>query len=211
MITLGIVLAIKLAAKKALLHVIPTKDIMKIDKQLAFEAGAALISGVATAVVAPAVASALTDTQKPENWYATGSVAVVLGAGIMVTGALMGKNTMAIAAGAAMVGVGASFAYLSYEAKSAQEARKKAKDDLTAADVVAAAAAASKNMVKGFVGLEQIDGAHHRSVIPGQVNTGLSQSVAAPHGFGPLMPSTAQGMSGRRYVRAFDTILGGGR
>ena len=98
---------------------------MKLDKDLAFGAGAAVVSGVATAIIAPWGASKIADTSKPENWYATGGLAVVLGAGIMV---LAGKNAAATAAGAAMVGAGASFAYLGYQgyaAKTKQDAGKK--------------------------------------------------------------------------------------
>ena len=144
MIPLSLV-AIKLATKQALFHLIPKEKIMNIDKQLAFAAGAALVSGVATAVIAPSVASLVTDPKKPENWYATGSVAIALGAGIMVAGSLMGKNAPAIAAGAAMVGVGASFAYLSYQAT-----RPAALPDPKTTDTSTA--------VKGFVGLGNIAG-----------------------------------------------------
>lgn len=89
---------------------------MKLNTELAFSAGAAIISGVAAAVIAPQVAAKLTDTTKPENWYATGAVAVALGAGIMILGS---SNGTAKAAGAAMVGAGASFAYLGYQGYAA--------------------------------------------------------------------------------------------
>lgn len=142
MIPLGLV-AIKLATKRAIFHLIPKEKIMKLDKELAFAAGAALVSGVATAVIAPAVASLVTDPKKPENWYATGTVAIALGAGIMVAGSLAGKNAPAIAAGAAMVGVGASFAFLSYQAT-----KPAAVPDTKTADT----------STKGFVGLGNMAG-----------------------------------------------------
>ena len=98
---------------------------MKLDKDFAFGAGAAVVSGVATAIIAPWGASKIADTSDPKNWYATGGLAVVLGAGIMVLG---GKNAAATAAGAAMLGAGASFAYLGYQgyaAKQKQDANAK--------------------------------------------------------------------------------------
>jgi uncharacterized membrane protein YebE (DUF533 family) len=101
---------------------------MKLDTELAFSAGAAIISGVAAAVIAPQVAAKLADTTKPENWYATGAVAVALGAGIMILGS---SNGAAKAAGAAMVGAGASFAYLGYQGYAAT---KKAIADKKVAD-----------------------------------------------------------------------------
>ena len=87
---------------------------MKLDsKDLAFKAGAAIVSGIATAVIAPTVASKIANTADPKNWYATGGVAVVLGAGLLVMG---GKdNAPVMAAGAAMIGAGASFAYLGFQ------------------------------------------------------------------------------------------------
>lgn len=100
---------------------------MKLDKDLAFGAGAAILSGVATAIIAPQVAAKIADTTKPENWYATGAVAVALGAGIMILGS---SNGAAKAAGAAMVGAGASFAYLGYQGYAAT---KKAAADKAAA------------------------------------------------------------------------------
>lgn len=96
---------------------------MKLDKDLAFGAGAAAISGIATAIIAPMGASKLVDTSKPENWYATGGLAVVLGAGIMVIG---GGNKAATAAGAAMLGAGASFAYLGYQGYAAKKKQQEA-------------------------------------------------------------------------------------
>lgn len=86
---------------------------MKLDsKDLAFKAGAAIVSGIAASVLAPYAASQLTNTADPKNWYATGGVAVVLGAGMMVLGS---KSVPVAAAGAAMIGAGASFAYLGYQ------------------------------------------------------------------------------------------------
>jgi len=96
---------------------------MKLDsKDLAFKAGAAIVSGIATAVVAPTVASKLANTADPKNWYATGGVAIVLGAGIMLLGGK--ENVPVAAAGAAMIGAGASFAYLGYQGYKLAESAK---------------------------------------------------------------------------------------
>lgn len=99
---------------------------MKLDKDLAFGGGAAIVSGIATAIIAPWGASKIADTTKPENWYATGGLAVVLGAGIMVVGS---GNKAATAAGAAMVGAGASFAYLGYQGYAAKKKQEQAAAD----------------------------------------------------------------------------------
>jgi hypothetical protein len=58
--------------------------------------------------------------------------------------------------------------------------------------------------------LFHIQGDRFKSVLPGQTNIGRDNAVPGPGTrFGNLMPATSQGMSGQRFVRAFDTMVPG--
>ena len=153
------------------------------------ESGAALLGGALVAV------AATMEPVKKANAFAPGILAALAG----IAAVAFSKDGPLNTAGYGAMGVAG---VLLYEGYLAMDEQKKAE---------AAAKAGGGTAVKGFVGLDQIEGPHHRSVLPSQVNLGLSQNVAAPHGFGALMPSTAQGMTGKRYVRAFGTMSGGGR
>jgi len=152
------------------------------------ESGAALLGGALVAV------AATMEPVKKVNAFAPGILAATVG----ILAVAFSKEGPLNTAGYGAMGVAG---VLLYEGYLAMDEQKKAE----------AAAKAGGTAVKGFVGLDQIEGPHHRSVLPSQVNLGLSQNVAAPQGFGNLMPSTAQGMTGKRYVRAFGTMSGGGR
>lgn len=120
---------------------------------------------------------------------APGAVAAAIGLGALA----LSKNGLLSSAGYGALGVGG---ILLYEGITAMIAESKAKSD-------------DKQSTQGMVGLDAIFGSHPKPVLASQTNIGLNQSPVAPKVGRNIMPSTAQGMSGNRYIPAFGSLYGG--
>lgn len=81
-------------------------------KALAIVGAAAAIAGVAATVAVPYAAAKVVNVNDPANWWAPGAIAVAAGLAVVAVGK---GNPAAIAAGAALAGVGGSWAYLTYK------------------------------------------------------------------------------------------------
>jgi hypothetical protein len=81
-------------------------------KALAILGGAAAIGGVAATVGVPMAASKMMNVNDPKNWWGPGTLAI--GAGLAVIALGEGKPA-ALAAGAAIAGVGGSWAWITYQ------------------------------------------------------------------------------------------------
>jgi len=121
---------------------------------------------------------------------APGGLAVAIGLGALA----LSKNGLLSSAGYGALGVGG---ILLYEGVTAMMAESKSKTD------------DKKQAAQGMVGLDAIMGSHPKPVLASQTNIGLNQSPVAPRVGRNIMPSTAQGMSGNRFIPAFGNLYGG--
>jgi hypothetical protein len=156
--------------------------------------GAALVAGAAVGVIA-----SMPTIQKASP-YAPGALAIAVG----LAAAALSKNGPVSAAAFAAVGVGGVLIWEGYQASKAQAAATANPPATTTTSTTGPFYLAGADAhAPGFV---QIQNPWQHSVIPERTNVGLRQSLVTPKGFGPLMPSTSQGMSGRRYVKAWNTM-----
>ena len=157
--------------------------------------GAALVAGAAVGVIA-----SMPTIQKASP-YAPGALAIAVG----LAAAAFSKNGPVSAAAFAAVGVGGVLIWEGYNASKAQAAvaASQAPAGTTSATTGPFYLAGADAHGPGFV---QVQNPWQHSVLPGQTSVGSRQSLVTPKGFGPLQPGTAQGMTGRRYVRAWNTM-----
>lgn len=157
--------------------------------------GAALVAGAAVGVIAsmPTIQNA--------SPYAPGALAIAVG----LAAAAFSKNGPLSAAAFAAVGVGGVLLYEGYQASAAKAAAAVTPPATKTAGMVGGPfyLAGADAHGPGFV---QVQGPWQHSVLPGQTSFGSRQSLVTPKGHGALLPSTAQGMTGRRYVKAWNTM-----
>jgi hypothetical protein len=156
--------------------------------------GAALVAGAAVGVIAsmPTIQNA--------SPYAPGALAIAVG----LAAAALSKNGPVSAAAFAAVGVGGVLIWEGYQASKAMAAASTPPAGTTTQKTAGPFYLAGADPHgPGFVA---VHGPWQHSVLPGQTSVGSRQSLVTPKGFGPLQPGTAQGMTGRRYVRAWNTM-----